>query len=150
MDVGTICTRDVVTCTADDTIVEAAMLMREHHVGDLVVVAPGRPEARPIGMITDRDIVVGVVARGAEYLADLAVGDVLTGELVTCGAELTPSEALEIMRENGVRRLPVVDGSDRLVGVITLDDLVGFLAEELSAVSNLVGVQRQREASFRA
>lgn len=149
MRVGEICTRDVVFCTPDTSIAEAARLMRDHHVGDLVV-AVEEPDsrARPFGIITDRDIVVEVVAREAP-LERLTVRDVITEGLTFVNENTGIPETLEVMRQKGVRRMPVVNARYELVGLIALDDLIELVAEELDAMVGLVARERLHEAQRR-
>src|SRR5579862_2257857 len=131
MKVLDICKRDVVTIREAEELTAAARLMREKHVGYLVVIEPelGEAAVTPVGVITDRDIVVAVVARETDPRA-LKVGDVMTRQPVLAREDGTVSAALHHMREIGVRRLPVVDRGGRLVGVLSLDDVLDALAEE--------------------
>lgn len=108
MSVGEVCKREVVFISKDSTVVEAAKLMREHHVGALVVTGfeEGRP--RPIGVVTDRDIVVEVIAEDLNA-ENLLVVDVMNFELATIGEDDGISEAIKIMKGRGVRRIPVIN-----------------------------------------
>jgi CBS domain-containing protein len=144
MAVGEICNREVVIAEKALSVVDAARLMRTHHVGDLVVVE-GR---HPVGIVTDRDIVVEVVAAGVNPEA-LAVADIMGPEVATVRESEGLFEALRYMRDKGVRRVPVVDREDGLVGILTLDDLLSLLAEEMTELAKLVSHERQREASAR-
>jgi CBS domain-containing protein len=144
MAVGEICNREVVIAEKALSVVDAARLMRTHHVGDLVVVE-GR---HPVGIVTDRDIVVEVVAAGVNPEA-LAVADIMGPEVATVRESEGLFEALRYMRDKGVRRVPVVDREGGLVGILTLDDLLSLLAEEMTELAKLVSHERQREASAR-
>lgn len=148
MAVGEICNREVVVAEQTLSVVDAAQLMRSHHVGDLVVVEAGDGGKRPVGIVTDRDIVVEVVAAGVNPEA-LTVADIMSPELATVQEGEGVFEALCHMRARGVRRMPVVDCDGGLVGIITLDDLLGLLAEEMVELAKLVSHERQREASSR-
>lgn len=148
MAVGEICNREVVVTEKTLSVVGAAQLMRKHHVGDLVVVEEKDGSRRAVGIVTDRDIVVEVVAAGVNPEA-LTVGDIMGAEVATVREDEGLFEALRHMRDKGVRRMPVVDGSGALVGILTLDDLLSLLAEEMMELAKLVSHERQREASIR-
>ncbi len=148
MAVGEICNREVVIAERSLPVSEAAGLMRSHHVGDLVVVEERDGRRHPVGIVTDRDIVVEVVAAGVNPEA-LGVGDIMGSDVATVRENEGLFEALRYMRDKGVRRMPVVDGSGSLVGILTLDDLLGLLAEEMTELAKLVSHERQREANAR-
>ena len=148
MAVGEICNREVVIAEKTFSVVDAALLMRKHHVGDLVVVEEKNGRKHPVGIVTDRDIVVEVVA--AEVNPDaLKVGDIMGPEVATVHEGEGLFEALRHMRDKGVRRMPVVDREGGLVGILTLDDLLSLLAEEMTELAKLVSHERQREAVSR-
>lgn len=149
MAVGEICNREVVIAKKALSVVDAAQLMRQHHVGDLVVVEERNGRRHPVGIVTDRDIVVEVVAAGVNPDA-LKVGDIMGPEVATVRESEGLFEALRYMRDKGVRRMPVVDRDGGLVGILTLDDLLGLLAEEMTELAKLVSHERQREAASRA
>ena len=148
MRVGEICTRSVVTCARDTGAAEVSQLMRDRHVGDVIVVdeADGKPV--PIGILTDRDLVVQVMAKGVDPQL-LCAGDMLAGELVTAGESEGVYDAIWHMRNHCVRRLPVVDAHNRLVGVLTADDVTRFLAEEMAEIARIVPRQIKREEATR-
>jgi CBS domain-containing protein len=148
MAVGEICNRQVVVTEKSLSVVEAAQLMRTHHVGDLVVVEEKGGRSLPVGIVTDRDIVVEVVAAGVNPDA-LKVGDIMGPEVATVRESEGLFEALRAMRGKGMRRMPVVDGTGVLVGILTLDDLLSLLAEEMTELAKLVSHERQREAAAR-
>jgi CBS domain-containing protein len=129
---GEFCNRTVVIVRRDERVVTAAHLMREHHVGDVVVVEERGGQRYPVGSLTDRDIVVGVVAKAPEFVSTLCVGEVMGPTLVTADEEERLCSVLKKMRTVGVRRIPVVDRQGVLQGIISFDDLVEFVAEELS------------------
>jgi len=149
MAVGEICNREVVITEKALSVVNVARLMREHHVGDLVVVETRDGRKHPVGIVTDRDIVVGVVAAGVNPDL-LKVGDIMGPEVATVRESEGLFEALRYMRGKGVRRMPVVDGAGGLVGILTMDDLLSLLAEEMTELAKLVSHERQREAIARA
>lgn len=148
MAVGEICNREVVVTEKSVSVVEAAQLMRTYHVGDLVVVEEKGGRRHPIGIVTDRDIVVEVVAAGVNP-DTLKVGDIMGPELATLRESEGLFEALRYMRDKGVRRMPVVDRDGGLVGILTLDDLLSLLAEEMTELAKLVSHERQHEAAVR-
>jgi CBS domain-containing protein len=122
--------------------------MREYHVGALVVADDFTGKLVPVGILTDRDIVVGIVAKGLN--ADtLTVGEVMTPELFAVQDTAGVSETIEVMRARGVRRLPVVDANGGLVGIITADDFIDLLAEELNALARMISREQRREADVR-
>jgi CBS domain-containing protein len=148
MNVGEVCSRVVVFAERDMPLVEAARLMREHHVGSLVVVDETGAGRVPVGMVTDRDIVVAAVAKSVDPRT-VAVGEIMAGEVVVAQETDSEFDILRTMRRRGVRRLPVVDAAGRLVGLITLDDLLGLLAEELGSLARAVETERAAEARTR-
>lgn len=146
MTIAELCTRDVVVMGRNESTAEAARLMREHHIGSIVVVERGDGAARPIGMITDRDIAVGVVALGLDAVATAAEAAMRAG-VVSVREDEGIGRVVALMRSEGVRRLPVVDAAGSLVGVIAADDLVDLLAEEMAGLAAMFdrGVRRERE-----
>ena len=148
MTIGTICTRETVTARKDDTIVTVAQLMRRHHVGDIVIVKEGEGENVPIGIVTDRDLVVEVLAQELSPDA-VTVGDIMSYELVTALDSDGIWTTLQKMRIKGVRRMPVVNQRGGLVGVVSLDDVLGLLSEELSGLTKIVGREQERERTTR-
>jgi CBS domain-containing protein len=148
MNIGEICNRTVVFTYRTMALDEAARLMREHHVGSLVVVEDSAHGRKPIGIITDRDIVVAVVARDVAP-SSVTVGDVMSAELATARDEDSIVEALHTMRRKGVRRLPVVKRDGVLVGIVTVDDLLDIVAEQLREIVRAVESETGREARQR-
>lgn len=145
---GDICTRNVSFATRDMTLAAAARQMREHHVGCLVVVDVADARRRVLGVLTDRDIVVEVVAPGIDP-ATLAVGDVMSAEPVTAREDDSLIDLMRLMRSHGVRRVPVVGAGDELVGIVTLDDVLTILAEELGLLVAAIDREGQRERQLR-
>jgi CBS domain-containing protein len=148
MAVGEICNREVVIAEKKLSIKEAAGLMRSHHVGDLVVVEEKAGRRQPVGVVTDRDIVVEVVAAGVNPEA-LTVADIMGPDVATVHESEGVFEALRYMRNKGVRRMPVTDREGGLIGILTLDDLLSLLAEEMTELAKLVSHERKREAAAR-
>jgi CBS domain-containing protein len=144
-----ICSRAVAVTERSTSLREAARLMREHHVGALVVIESKDGNTRPVGMLTDRDIVIEVVAASGTP-DSLTVGDVMSGELATVAENLGVFEAVEVMSDRAVRRLPVVTEDGRLIGIITLDDLLRVLSTELAGLSAALQRAGRREVQRRA
>jgi CBS domain-containing protein len=149
MTVGEVCKRNVAIAVKDDTIVDAANHMRTSHVGDLVVIEMQQNRRVPVGIITDRDIVVGAVAPNAGHLETLVVGDIMSPEPATAREGEPLEGALRKMEERGVRRLPVVDGDGALVGILTLDDALQVLAGQQAGLAKIVVEEQRRERHFR-
>ena len=111
MTVVEVCNRDVVVAPKGEMIVDAAKRMRTSHVGDLVVVENREGQLVPIGIVTDRDIVVCAVAGDPDHINYLLVGDVMTSDLMTATEQDSIEAALKKMHEHGIRRLPIVDAA---------------------------------------
>jgi CBS domain-containing protein len=148
MPISEICNREVVIVQRSNTIMEAAQLMRQHHVGDVVVVDERGGIKVPVGIVTDRDLVVEIMAPAIDQTV-VTVGDIMASELVTVRENAGLSETIEYMRAKGVRRVPVVDRNGALVGILALDDLLELLAEELLALAKLVRHEQKREMTNR-
>lgn len=149
MRVGEICVRTVSHVTRGTSVVEAARRMREEHVGDLVVVDASDGSPRPVGLLTDRDVVVGILASDADHLRSLDVGDVIGGTLVTASEDEDLAPVLKRMRSFGVRRVPVVDERGGLIGILSVDDVLPALSDELAELAALMSRQAQREPERR-
>ena len=149
MPIGEICTRETVFTTRETTVATAARLMRHHHVGALVVVEQMNGGKRvPVGIVTDRDVVIEVMATGLDPNA-ITVGDIMAQELVTALESEGVLETMQIMRYKGVRRLPIVDKDGQLVGIVSIDDLLEVLAEEFSELAKIMAREQARETSSR-
>jgi CBS domain-containing protein len=148
MNVGEMCNREVVVAYKTMTLPEAAKLMREHHVGSLVVVVDRLSERVPVGMLTDRDLTIAVLAKEVDART-LAVRDVMSTELLTVREQDSMTDALRLMRERGVRRVPVLTHSGALAGIVTIDDVLDILAEELADVVHAIERERVRETRLR-
>jgi CBS domain-containing protein len=150
MNTGQLCSRKPLTVRRSDDLIRAAQLMRERHIGYLVVVDSDVADQSPlpVGVVTDRDIVIAVVAREADP-RELRVGDIMTQPPVTIGVAEPVEKALREMRRIGVRRLPVVGKRGELVGVLSLDDVLEVLAIDLQNIAGSVRHERQIEGSLR-
>ncbi len=149
MTVGAVCTRDVVIAHSEMSIVAAARLMREYHVGSLVVVNDEAGNNAPIGVVTDRDLVIEVLAVDVDS-DSVTVGDVMSQPLLTVNEDESLWDVIQRMRAKGVRRTPVVNMDGALVGILSVDDLVQLLGDELSALAGVFGTEQQRETRHRA
>ena len=148
MNISDICTLDAISCVRDETVQGAALMMRKYHVGDLVVIDRVDDDAIPVGIVTDRDIVVSVIALGLDP-ASLLVGDIMTDDLLTCREDDDVYQTIEHMRLRGIRRVPVVNHKGALVGIVCADDLLEFLAEEMGDLSRISGSQQAHEKRAR-
>lgn len=148
MSVGEICNRDVVFIHKEASIPDAARLMREYHVGDLVVVQEKTGKRVPVGIVTDRDIVLEVIAEGVS-MDDVTVGDIMSNNLVTARENDSLFETVKVMRARGVRRLPVVDGGNELVGILSVDDLIDLFSEHIADLAWLIAREQRREEEKR-
>lgn len=148
MRIADICTRNVVHVEADLSIRAAAESMRKHHVGTLVVTEQPNGERLPIGILTDRDIVIEVVAAGVD-VDGLTVGDVMTRSPSTCAENQELFDAVQMMRARGVRRLPVVNSNGGLVGLVSADDIFAALGTHLSELGHALTREQVHEMEDR-
>jgi CBS domain-containing protein len=148
MSVGEICNREVIVIQRDATVVEAAKLMRQYHVGAVIVVEKRDGRQVPVGVVTDRDLVVEVVATELDENV-ITVGDIMAQEVFTIKESTASYEAIELMRRKTARRLPVVDETGELVGILTLDDALQLLSEELLDLAKLVRYEQKKETRHR-
>jgi CBS domain-containing protein len=122
--------------------------MRRYHVGDVVLVETREGRQVPTGIVTDRDLVIEVMAPGLDP-AVLAARDLVTSPLATIREEDSLYDALELMRARAIRRLPVVDAEGTLAGILTLDDAGALLAEFQRRIWVVAERQRSREEAHR-
>ncbi|HQO15646.1 MAG TPA: CBS domain-containing protein [Methylotenera sp.] len=148
MTISAICNREVITVQRDATILHVATLMRQYHVGDVVVIDNHKDKTVPVGIVTDRDVVVEVVATELDS-AVITAGDIMVHSLTVIKESSGIFEAIILMSSKGIRRLPVVDDDGNLLGIITLDDLLLLLGKELGAFSKLVAREQKNEATKR-
>ncbi len=149
MPLGEICNREVVFITREGSIRDAIGLMRNHHVGAVVVVDEIQGRRLPVGVLTDRDIVLELLAKDVE-LGRVSVGDMMSRELLTAREEDDIMDTIKRMRSAGVRRLPVIDNEGCLVGIVTVDDLIDLIAEQLTDLTRLIANEQSRESWSRA
>jgi CBS domain-containing protein len=118
--------------------------MRQHHVGDLVVVDESEDKRMPVGIITDRDIVTSVVAVKLDPTV-FSAGDLVSREIVTMREDQGVFDAIRHMRMHGIRRMPVTDQGGALVGIVSIDDLIQLLAEEMGNLAKLISKEQSQE-----
>ena len=148
MTIGKVCNREVVFIHAQASIPEAARLMREYHVGDLVVIKEKTGKRVPVGIVTDRDIVLEVIAEGVS-MDDVSVGDIMSDNLVTARESDGLLETIKVMRAKGIRRLPVVNDDNELVGILSVDDLIDLFSEQIVDLARLIAREQGREKAGR-
>ncbi len=146
MTAGELCNRTVYIIRPDETVLEAARLMKKHHVGCLVVVEERGTDRVPIALVTDRDLVLKGLAEAPSKLETMQVSQVMSEGLVTARDTEWMYDVRKKMRARGVRRIPVVDAEDRLQGIITFDDMVEWMAQELTDLAQLVSREQKRES----
>lgn len=143
MKTADLCKRQVVTAPPAMPLPELARLMRANHVGSVVVTQDGG--RKPVGIVTDRDIVMEVVAPGLDA-ATMTAGDIMTGSPVVAGLEDDAMWVLKTMRDRGVRRIPVVDENGDLAGILAFDDLMQHVGTTLNDFAQVIGTERLVEA----
>lgn len=144
MPVGEVCIREVIICDQATSIREAAQLMRQYHVGDLLVVDERDGRRIPVEIITDRDIVLSVVALKLDP-AVTSVGNVVSEKIVTIREDQGLFDTIQLMRAHGIRRMPVVDQQGALAGIVSVDDLIQLLAEEMNELAKLITREQTQE-----
>lgn len=143
MTAGEVCNRQVVFTRPGTEVVEAVALMKTNHVGDVVVVREPEGDRVPIGILTDRDVALAIDR--LLRLPQLRVVDVMSTDLVTAGERENLYDVLKKMQSHGIRRLPVVNDRGGLEGILTFDDIVELLSEELTDLAKLVAREQKRE-----
>ena len=150
MKTGEACIRTVVCIEPHAGIHEAARLMRQHHVGDLVIVDSGEDgKARPIGIVTDRDLVIEVLAMDLDLDRVNVVDLFCSPRLITVSVNEELETTLDIMWQHGIRRIPVLESDGSLAGILTVDDMVELLSEQLGLVTRLITRQLDIETRRR-
>ena len=145
MSLDRICSKTVVTISPDATVLEAAKLMQSKHIGCLVVI----DDSRPTGILTDRDIVLKLVAREHKP-AETAVKEIMTTNPTMVNVNYDLLDAVRLMRSRGVRRLPIVDEHRHLLGIVTMDDVLTALGPEVGDLAGTVEKEFVLEASAEA
>jgi len=148
MNIGEMCSRVVVLAHRDTPLSEVSKLMREHHVGSVVIIEDSTRGRLPIGIITDRDIVIEVIAMDMDC-NEVSAGDIMSGELVTVLEDESIINALRLMRRRGVRRLPVLTQTGTLAGIVTLDDIMEIVGEEFVGITKTIASEQSKELHSR-
>jgi len=148
MPVGEFCNREVIIINREESVLEAAKLMREYHVGDVVVVEQRGNDRVPVGILTDRDIVVELVAREVDATT-VSVGDAMSGELLAVKEDEQLTELIQQMKGKAVRRAPDVDSKGALLGIVTMDDMIELMAEQLTSLASLAEREQHNEQTKR-
>jgi CBS domain-containing protein len=148
MTIGEICTRTVIIASRETLITEGARLMRERHTGDIIVTDEIGGVRIPVGIVTDRDLVMEVLAQEVPP-EKVSLGDIMTLSPAIAKERDGIFETIQRMRSVGARRMPIVDDSGALVGIISLDDLIELIADELRALVGLMREERRREIETR-
>lgn len=141
-----ICRKPAVTTPPGTSIAEVAAMMRSNHVGSVVVVPAA--DGKPLGIVTDRDIVVEVLALGLDPAA-MTAGDIMSQPATVSEADDDVLWALKVMRDRGVRRLPVVDGQGACAGMLAFDDVLEHFGTSIGDLAQMIGTQRLAEAARR-
>ncbi len=149
MSAGEYCTRDVVNVEKTESVREAIRLMCDHQAGDAVVVERKNDSPVPIGILTDRDIVMEVLAKDVD-MQSVTVGEVMSYELVTVTEDAKHLDALKLMRSKGVRRLFVVNNQGELEGLLSVDDIIELIAEQMNDITALITNEIQHEKKLRS
>lgn len=148
MIVVEVCNRNVITLEQDENLIEAAKLMRQHHVGDVVVVTIKDDICIPVGIVTDRDIVIEVVATELD-LKVITVGDIMQRSLIVIKEDADLQQAIQLMADKGVRRLPVINNDGELVGIVSLDNLLAITAHSIGDFAKLLTKEQKNESKHR-
>jgi CBS domain-containing protein len=144
MPIGEFCNREVVFATRETSIPEAAQLMRQYHVGDLVVVDEIDGKRVPVGIVTDRDMVIEIISQALDF-NEFSVGDIMSPQLVSVQETEGVFETIRLMRTKGIRRIPVVNQEGGLEGIVSADDILDLLAEEITELAKVAPRQQERE-----
>ncbi|MGZ8907402.1 MAG: CBS domain-containing protein [Methylobacter sp.] len=145
MPIGEFCNREVVYATRETSIPEAAQLMRRYHVGNLVVVDEIDGKRVPVGIVTDRDMVIEIISQSLDFNA-FSVGDIMSPQLVSVQETEGVFETIRLMRTKGIRRIPVVNQKGGLEGIVSADDILDLLAEEMAELAKVAPREQEREA----
>jgi CBS domain-containing protein len=138
MKAGELCTRRTITAEPDETVIDAARRMTAEDVGDLIVVENIGGRVHPIGIVTDRDLVTRALSLGDSILLTLQVRDVMQSEVITSYEDELVEAVLAKLKRHKVRRMPIVDREGVLQGVLTLDDIVEWIREQIDDASAVI------------
>jgi CBS domain-containing protein len=140
MNVGEACTREVYIVSPDETLLQVVHEMRKRNVGCIVVAERHAEQVVPAGIITDRDIVRALPEK-ADLLDVIRVAELMTRNPLTLREDESIVDAMTRLRRRGVRRAPVVAANGDLVGIVSTDDLLGIVAEQLGSLARIVEQQ---------
>jgi predicted transcriptional regulator len=148
MSVGQYCDREIGLVSQGSSILEAAQIMRNCHVGEVVVVKQHNGKNIPVGIITDRDLVIEIIAMEVN-VDQISVGSIMSLEMITVNEDKSLRDTLEVMQLNGIRRSPVVDKSGALLGLIKIEDILEVLSHDMAKVLELFHTERRIETTLR-
>lgn len=141
---GELCNRTVVIARRNERVREIAQRMLDHHVGSVVVVDEEDGKRIPVGIVTDRDIVLAIVASDRDA-RNTPIEEVMSSDLVKAWEDDDAEDAIKRMRSCGIRRLPVVNDDEGLEGIIAFDDVLEYITEQLDDLANLLSREQRRE-----
>jgi CBS domain-containing protein len=139
-----ICTPDVVVCSSGTNVLAAARIMRQKHVGNLVVVDDPDGDQTPLGMVTDRDIVIEVLGKELDPRT-VTVAEIMRTPAVIADEYEDVSQAVDRMKAHGVRRIPVMGKHRKLAGIFAVDDLLRRLAAVASSLAEILDREQGNE-----
>lgn len=148
MQLGEACNREVIIIADNSSVIEAAKLMRDYHVGSIVVTKKDEGITKPIGIITDRDLVIDVIAKDMSP-EKVTVSGIMNSKLITGKDTDQLWNSLRTMRTHGIRRMPVIDSHGSLVGIITADDILELFSEELLDLTRLIALEQKKEETLK-
>jgi CBS domain-containing protein len=148
MFIGEICNRNVIITSRETSVIQVSQLMREHHVGSIVVTEVQNDCNIPVGIITDRDLVIELLSKEVD-VTRVTAGDVMSTEIITARESSHIYDILKLMRGKGIRRVPVVNDEKVLIGIVTVDDLLDVVISELDDIVNIVAIEQKREKQLR-
>lgn len=146
METSKLISKKVITVKKNESVQDAAKLMRKHHIGDVVVL--DSKSSAPIGILTDRDIVLATIALNVPY-EGLSVSDIMSEKLVTVSEHADIHEVIRLMKLHGVKRIPVVGAKKNLVGIVSRDNVMKYLGDEFSSIGDTYQSQRSKEKERR-
>lgn len=144
MQLAELCNKKVIDIAKEETILNATKLLRNEHVGCLIVTETKDGIKTPIGIVTDRDIVLKVLDYNTNP-ANISVYDIMDSKFVTAKVTDDIHTALNLMQQNGIRRIPLVDDHNHLVGIVTADDMFAHFSKELNQLSSAIHMEQSRE-----
>lgn len=143
MNIGEICSRETIITNPQESVLEAAKLMHRYNVGSLVVVETDERGNKPVGIVTDRDIVLKTTAMELNH-REAKLADIMSAKLLTAKETDDVYETLSRMRQKVVRRVPVVNEEGYLTGMLSIDDVLEFFTKELSEIVSLFKKEQSR------